>query len=109
MTEAVLLTLCTCPDDTSAERIATTLVEERLAACVNRLSGLLSIYRWEGQVERASETLLLIKTTEARFAALAERLRALHPYDLPEIIALPIAEGLPEYLHWVSTCTADQA
>ncbi|MCU0835370.1 MAG: divalent-cation tolerance protein CutA [Chromatiaceae bacterium] len=109
MTDAVLLALCTCPDDASAERIATTLVEERLAACANRVSGLLSIYRWQGQVERASEALLLIKTTEDRFAALAERLRALHPYELPEIIALPVAGGLPDYLHWVSTCTADQA
>lgn len=109
MTDAVLLTLCTCPDDASAERIAATLVEERLAACVNRVSGLLSIYRWQDAVEHADETLLLIKTTEARFDALAERLRALHPYELPEAIAVPIAKGLPEYLQWVRTCTADQA
>jgi len=109
MTDAVLLTLCTCPDDASAERIAATLVEERLAACVNRVSGLLSIYRWQDAVEHANETLLLIKTSEARFDALAERLRALHPYELPEVIAVPIAKGLPEYLQWVRTCTVDQA
>ena len=109
MTDAVLLTLCTCPDDASAERIAATLVAERLAACVNRVSGLLSIYRWQDAVEHANETLLLIKTSEARFDALAERLRALHPYELPEVIAVPIAKGLPEYLQWVRTCTVDQA
>jgi periplasmic divalent cation tolerance protein len=109
MTDAVLLALCTCPDDISAEQIAATLVEERLAACVNRVSGLLSIYRWQDEVERAPETLLLIKTTEARFDALVERVRALHPHELPEIIAVAIAKGLPDYLHWVSTCTADQA
>lgn len=108
MNAAVLLTLCTCPDDATAERIAATLVTEQLAACVNRVGGLLSIYRWQGAVDQASETLLLIKTTEARFPSLAERLRELHPYELPEIIAVPITNGLPEYLHWVSTCTAEQ-
>lgn len=103
----VLVTLCTCPDDETAERIASALVAERLAACVNRLPGLTSVYLWQGRVERDKETLLLIKTTDARFAALARRLRELHPYELPEIIAIPVTKGLPEYLQWVSTCTSD--
>lgn len=109
MTTDVLVTLCTCPDDETAERIATALVSERLAACVNRIPGLTSVYLWQGRVERDRETLLLIKTTDARFAALASRLRELHPYDLPEILAVPVAKGLPEYLQWVSTCTSDDA
>ena len=107
MSAEILLALCTCPDDTTAEGIARTLVQERLAACVNRIPGLTSVYLWQGRVEQDRETLLLIKTTDARFAALASRLRALHPYDLPEIIAIPVTKGLPEYLQWVSTCTSD--
>lgn len=106
MTESILLTFCTCPDDAAANQIAETLVRERHAACVNRLSGLVSTYRWQGELQRDEETLLLIKTTAARFAELCTRLRELHPYELPEIIAVPVDRGLPEYLKWVSTCTA---
>ena len=109
MTSEVLLVLCTCPDEETGNRIAETLVVERLAACVNRLPGLLSIYQWQGKLERDTETLLLLKTTNARFDALRARLRALHPYDLPEIIAIPVTRGLPEYLRWVSTCTSADA
>lgn len=109
MSAEILLALCTCPDDAVAEDIARALVHERLAACVNRIPGLTSVYRWQGRVEQDRETLLLIKTTDARFAALASRLRELHPYDLPEIIAIPVTKGLPEYLQWVSTCTSDHA
>ncbi|MEA3278323.1 MAG: divalent-cation tolerance protein CutA [Pseudomonadota bacterium] len=109
MTANVLLTFCTCPDDVIANRIAETLVRERHAACVNRLSGVTSFYRWQGELQRDEETLLLIKTTTARFDALSARLRELHPYELPEIIAVPVDRGLPEYLQWVSTCTADTA
>lgn len=97
----MLACLTTCPDAATAGRIAEALVGEGLAACVNVLPGVTSIYRWQGAVERAGEVLLLIKTTEGGFAALEERLVALHPYELPELIAVPIGLGLPPYLDWV--------
>ena len=106
MATDVLLVLCTCPDEATGADIAETLVRERLAACVNRLPGLISVYQWQGKLESDRETLLLIKTTDARFEALCERLGELHPYELPEIIATPVTKGLPRYLQWVSTCTA---
>ena len=81
------------------------LVDERLAACVNLLPGLTSIYRWQGAVRRQPECLLLIKTTAARFQALNARIRSLHPYTVPEIIALPIRDGDPDYLHWLNENT----
>lgn len=93
--------LCTCPPE-AADQLATALVEEQLAACVNVLPGIQSVYRWQGALERSAETLLLAKTTSDRYPALETRLRALHPYDLPEIIALPVERGLPGYLAWVS-------
>jgi len=102
----VLLVFCTCPDEETAAGIAEALVVERLAACVNRLPGLTSVYLWQDKVERDTETLLLIKTTNARFEALCARLCALHPYDLPEIIAIPVTKGLPAYLRWVTACTS---
>jgi periplasmic divalent cation tolerance protein len=95
-----LLVLCTCPPE-AAERLASALVEEQLAACVNALPGIQSVYRWQGALERSAETLLLAKTTAERYPALESRLRELHPYELPEIIALPIERGLPGYLAWV--------
>lgn len=103
----VLLCLCTCPDSTSAGLIAETLVDERLAACVSQLPGLRSVYRWQGQVERADEVMLLIKTTDARLGALGERLRQLHPSELPELIAVEAAGGLAPYLEWVIQQTSD--
>jgi periplasmic divalent cation tolerance protein len=96
-----LLVLTNLPDRATAERIAETLVAECHAACVNVLAGCTSFYRWEGRLEHASEVLLLIKTTREAYSRLEEALRGLHPYELPEIIALPIAGGLPEYLNWV--------
>jgi periplasmic divalent cation tolerance protein len=102
----VLVCLCTCPDRDSAEAIARTLVAERLAACVNLLPGATSIYRWEGRIEEATEVQLLIKTTLARLPALQARLCALHPYDVPELIALETVGGLPAYLHWVADQTS---
>ncbi len=96
-----LLALTTCPDTDSAAAIARTLVDEHLAACVTRLPGAMSTYRWQEKVEDDAEILLLIKTTDTRWPALRERLVELHPYDVPELIALPMADGLPAYLDWV--------
>lgn len=103
---SAIVALCTCPDAASAERIAAALVEGRLAACVNLLPGVRSVYRWRGAVERAEETLLLVKTTADRLEALTDRVRALHPYELPEIIAVDIAGGLESYLRWIEQETA---
>jgi periplasmic divalent cation tolerance protein len=109
MTSEVLLVFCTCPDEETGARIAEALVAERLAACVTRMPALMSVYRWNDKVEQETETLLLIKTTNARFDALRARLCELHPYELPEIVAIPVIESLPEYLQWVSTCTSADA
>ena len=97
-----IVVFCICPDESSADRIASAAVEERLAACVNRLPGIASTYRWQGKVCRGSEVLLIIKTTSERFDALRERIVALHPYELPEVIAVEIARGLPAYLDWIA-------
>jgi periplasmic divalent cation tolerance protein len=105
---AYQLVLCTCPDQETAGRIAERLVGDRLAACVSLVPGLTSIYRWQGEVQRDAEVLLLIKTAAARLPALTATLRGLHPYEVPEIVALPIVGGLPDYLNWVSTCTQPQ-
>jgi periplasmic divalent cation tolerance protein len=102
MRMTALLCYCTCPDADTAGRIATALVEERLAACVNTLPGLRSIYRWQGQVETADEVLLLIKTSAEAYPALQDRLRDLHPYELPELLAVEPALGLPGYLQWLA-------
>jgi periplasmic divalent cation tolerance protein len=99
--DELLLCYCSCPDDPCAQAIADALVGERLAACVNRLSGTASTYRWQDRVVTDTETLLLIKTTAAGFEALRTRLLQLHPYEVPEIIAVPIAGGHEAYLAWV--------
>ena len=99
---SVLACFCTWPDAASAERLAGALVGERLAACVQVLPGVRSVYRWQGAVERADEVLLLVKTTRERLDALAARVRALHPYELPELVAVEAAGGLPDYLAWVA-------
>lgn len=96
-----LLCLSTCPDADSAARIARTLVEERLAACVNQVPGVASTYRWQGEIHDDAEVLLLIKTSRERFDALRTRLLELHPYELPELIALDIADGHAPYLDWL--------
>lgn len=106
MSEPVLLCYCSCPDAASARRIAEALVGERLAACVNRLPGISSTYRWQGEVITDHEELLLIKTTADRFEALKTRLLELHPYDLPELIAVPVECGHATYLDWVRTNVA---
>ena len=102
---SALIVFCTCPDEACAERIATALVEERLAACVNRIPGAASTYRWQGMLCRDSEQLLLIKTTRERFEALRERIAALHPYELPEVIAVDIVHGSAAYLDWIAAET----
>jgi periplasmic divalent cation tolerance protein len=109
MSADVLIALCTCPDTRVADRIAEALVSEGLAACVNILPGIASVYRWEGQVQRDAEVLLLIKTTRGRLPELTDRVRGLHPYELPEVIAVPVSGGLPDYLQWVITCTSQDA
>lgn len=105
-TSAVNLALCTAPDLRTARRIARVLVGERLAACVNLLPLKGSIYRWQGKIGEDSEVLLFIKTTRFRRERLRKRLRALHPYEVPEILFLPIATGDASYLSWVRSCTS---
>lgn len=95
------LLLSACPDAASADRIATALVEEQLAACVTALPGARSVYRWQGAVEHADECVLLIKARAADYPALEQRLLALHPYDVPELLALPVLAGNPAYLAWL--------
>ncbi|MEO7326078.1 MAG: divalent-cation tolerance protein CutA [Dokdonella sp.] len=102
---SVLLAHCSCPDAETATRIARQLVEERLAACVHAIPGISSTYRWKGELHTDTEVLLLIKTTHARFDALKSRLPDLHPYDLPELIALDVVDGVDSYLDWVESET----
>jgi periplasmic divalent cation tolerance protein len=104
-----LVVLCTCPDEDTGRRIAATLVEEHLAACVNRMPGVRSTYRWQGQVQDEPEVLLIIKTVTSRYAELELRLKALHPYDVPEIIALPVVTGSAHYLAWIAAETGHSA
>jgi periplasmic divalent cation tolerance protein len=101
MSDTVLLCYCSCPDDASAQALADALVGEGLAACVNRLPGIRSTYRWQGAVTTEDEHLLLIKTTASRFEAMKARLLALHPYDLPELVGVPVTQGHEAYLDWV--------
>lgn len=97
-----LLVLTNLPDRDSALQLANTLIEKRLAACVNVLDGCTSVYRWQGRVETETEIPVFIKTRAERFERLQETILALHPYDLPEVIALPLGAGLEPYLAWVS-------
>jgi periplasmic divalent cation tolerance protein len=102
MAEKILLALSTFPDAETARRISNQLVNERFAACANILPGVESIYCWKGQIERGNETLVFFKLSEDRQVAFQEKLKSLHPYEVPEIIFVPIASGLPEYLRWVA-------
>jgi periplasmic divalent cation tolerance protein len=101
MTDQVIVALSTCPDEATARAIAQTLITERLATCVNRLPGVTSTYFWDGRLQEDAEILLIIKTTAARQAELASRLKALHPYELPELVVLPVSGGNEPYLQWV--------
>jgi periplasmic divalent cation tolerance protein len=101
MTDQVIIGLTTCPDEPSARQIAEILLEERLATCVNRIPAVQSSYVWDGHLQHGTETLLLIKTTAARAIELEARLKALHPYELPEWLVLSVAGGNEAYLAWV--------
>lgn len=98
---SILICFNTCPSHECAESIASALVEEHLAACVNIVPGLTSIYRWQGRIARDAEWLLIIKTRSEKLDALRTRLVELHPYELPELVAVQAADGLPAYLDWV--------
>jgi periplasmic divalent cation tolerance protein len=100
MTDALII-LCSCGTYEEALTIGRSLVEARLAACVNLVPSIHSIYRWQGTVQTAQEVLLLIKTTQERFPALRDRITQLHTYDTPEIVAIPVAEGSDKYLGWL--------
>ncbi|MCW5576536.1 MAG: divalent-cation tolerance protein CutA [Burkholderiales bacterium] len=103
---SALLVFSTLPDAAAARRLAQLLVDRRLAACVSVLPPCASVYRWQGAVEEAAEVPLMIKTTAARYADLEAAIRAEHPYELPEIVAVPVQRGLPGYLDWVAAETA---
>ena len=102
MAEKVLLALSTFPDQETARDISTELVTKKLAACANILPGVQSIYRWNEKIESGNETLVLFKLSDDRRSKFQETLRSLHPYEVPEIIFVPISTGLPEYLQWVA-------
>lgn len=104
MTDA-LVVLVTAPTAEQAVELARALVDERLAACGNVLAGVRSVYRWEGSVHEDAEALLVLKTTRARFEALRERVIALHPYQVPEVLALPVEAGSADYLAWIAAET----
>lgn len=102
MTTDAILVLTTCADEAQAESLATALVDQRLAACVSRLPGLRSWYRWEGRMAREDEVLLLIKSRERHYTALEATILELHAYEVPEILAFSVAAGLPAYLAWLT-------
>lgn len=101
ISDQAVVALSTCPDAACAARIATALVEERLVTCVNRVGGVQSTYFWDGRLQDDAEILLIMKTTAARLAQIEVRLEALHPYELPELIAVPVVGGNARYLDWV--------
>lgn len=101
VSDSVVIALSTCPDEQTAKAIAEGLVQERLATCVNRIAGVRSTYFWDGGLKDDGEVLLIIKTTQTRLGELGSRLKALHPYDLPELIAIPAVGGNEAYLSWV--------
>lgn len=96
-----ILILCTCPEGNVAADMAEALVADRIAACVNIIPGLSSWFRWRGQIDRADELLLIIKTTHDHYHDVEKKIRSMHPYELPEIIAVPITQGLADYLNWI--------
>jgi periplasmic divalent cation tolerance protein len=105
MTDA-LMVFCTCPNHNEASQLAHAIVNEGAAACINIVPAIESVYRWEGKIETSQEVLLLIKTTRARFPPLRELIVRLHSYDTPEVIAVPVADGLAKYLAWLGATIA---
>jgi periplasmic divalent cation tolerance protein len=103
---SALVVFTNLPDRTAAERLAEALVEQRVAACVNIVGPCRSVYRWNGVLQKDDEHLMLIKTSRERYATLEAAIRAAHPYELPEIVAVSIERGLPAYLEWVAAETA---
>ena len=103
---STIVLLCTCSSEKEGRRLAEALVQSKLAACVNLLCGVQSIYRWEGEMEKAAEVLLMIKSTADHFDELRARITELHSYETPEIIALPITAGSDKYLDWIRRETA---
>lgn len=101
MNEKYFIVLTTCPDETTADILSRRLVEERLAACVSRVPGVRSTYWWQGTVQDDAEVLLIAKTNGERVATLSARIQELHPYEVPEVIALPVALGAERYLAWI--------
>jgi periplasmic divalent cation tolerance protein len=101
MAEKILLALSTFPDAETAKKISNQLVAKKLAACANILPSVESIYRWKEKIESGNETLVFFKLSEDGQSAFQEKLRSLHPYEVPEIIFVPVSDGLPEYLGWV--------
>lgn len=98
------LIFCTCPNQSTAEQLAHALLAEQLIACVNILPSITSIYYWQGQIETSQEVLLLIKAPQAQYRAIESLLKNQHPYEIPEIIAVAIEQGLPAYLNWIDSC-----
>jgi periplasmic divalent cation tolerance protein len=103
-----LVVLTTLPSDGEAQALVRRLVEDRLVACGSVLGPVSSVYRWEGRVEEASETQVLLKTRRGRWPALLAAVEALHPYDVPELLAVPVALGLPAYVDWIGNETAEE-
>ncbi len=109
MVDIFSVVFCTCPDQQSANRLAQKLVSGHLAACVNIIPGITSIYPWNDEIESSQEHLLLIKTNSQSYAELETLIKNNHPYELPEIIAVPIQRGLPEYLNWIAKWLNEQS
>ncbi|OYQ34337.1 divalent-cation tolerance protein CutA [Niveispirillum lacus] len=108
MSAEISLVYVTTPDSDLARTIAADVVTAGLAACANIITGMESVYRWQGKVESATETVLILKTRSDGVAALSARVRALHPYEVPCILALPVTSGLPDYLAWLAAESAGQ-
>ncbi|ACQ94409.1 CutA1 divalent ion tolerance protein [Tolumonas auensis DSM 9187] len=104
MSDAIVV-LCTCPDNTCARALAQTLLNEKLAACVNLIPQVTSLYCWQGKMEESQEVLLVIKSRRTLFGVLQQRIQTLHPYEVPEILAMPVLNGSPAYLQWLQEQT----
>jgi periplasmic divalent cation tolerance protein len=98
-----LLVLCSCPDKEIATTISENIVAQHLAACINIVPGIKSVYHWQGNVESAEESLMLIKTHQQKFSSLKNTITTMHPYEVPEIISVDISDGLPKYLDWITS------